>query len=203
MTKFLLSIMAVLLFIILGVWQLHRGHVKQGLLNAKPQQISIQGEPLPVIMYLDNQHHQHIFGYDVMMPVLTQDGFVVMVDRGFKAADVTRQDLPEVKLSQGLQEFKGIEYYPRRNIFLQGPSIEVKSHDTIMLEGINYDDIGEFLHKKVLHFVLRMECEENSGFICDWPLVNMLPQRHYAYALQWFCFAAIAVLILAWSYKKK
>src|SRR3990167_2869262 len=95
---FLLTVIAVALFVRLGLWQLDRGHEKQRLLRTSQaaakrppilwhagdsmphqyQSLQVHGHFLSATLLLDNQHHQHRFGYDVLSPLELADGSVVI-----------------------------------------------------------------------------------------------------------------------------
>lgn len=99
------------LFLWLGFWQIHRADEKSAMLATQKVQaslpptawnknkklplqyepIKLEGTYLTQLFLLDNQHYQHQFGYNVLSPLLLDDGSVVMIDRGWVLGDVTRR----------------------------------------------------------------------------------------------------------------
>ena len=41
---------------------------------------------------------------------------------------------------------------------------------------------------------LRLDVDQPAGFRRDWPVVNVSPQKHKGYAVQWFTMAAALLL---------
>ena len=106
-----LTAVAALLFVRLGIWQLHRAAFKEGLLRryaasvTAPLQdfatvtdpppidsfprVRVSGHYLPSRMYLlDNPHHDERGGIEVFVPfVVTGGGRLLLVDMGFLAAE--------------------------------------------------------------------------------------------------------------------
>ncbi len=218
----LLACLAILLFVRLGFWQLHRANEKKQMLTAQAkfaqimpvtwgpdrklpeqyQRISVTGKFLSENILLDNQHHQHQFGYDVLTPLLLPSGNVVLIDRGWVAGDITRQKFPVPKIPDESLSLVGDVYYPSTKSWVLGPALEQKQHVTLV-ERIDTQMISQFLHKPVYPFIIRLDKEETHGYIRDWAIVAMPPERHYAYALQWFAMAVVSlILFIALNLKK-
>ena len=51
--------------------------------------------------------------------------------------------------------------------------------------------------------VLRINDENPSAFITEWPVINTLPEKHYGYSVQWFAMALALVFLYAWAMVKK
>ena len=209
----LLAVLGMALFMRLGFWQLERAGEKKHMIaalnafsrqtpidwlsgNALPAQyqpIQVQGHFLPDILLLDNQHHQHQFGYDVISPLVLADGSVVLVDRGWLAGDVTRRIFPTTETPVHQVQLTGSAYYPSEKNWILGQALEKKTANLAIVELLDTHLISQFLHKSVYPFIIRLEKHAANGYVREWAVVAMPPQRHYGYALQWF---AIALLIL-------
>jgi surfeit locus 1 family protein len=218
-----LALLAILFLVYLGVWQLKRAHEKNKMLHhntvmqqqpalhwspilANPQQyqpVSITGHYLKKTLFLDNQHYQHQFGYDVLTPMQLPSGGVVLVDRGWIRADNNRLKLPEVTTLDTPQLVEGQAYYPSNNPFVLGQVFEKKSENLAILENIDFNLVRQFLQKPVYPFIIRLNKKQAGGFVREWPIVSMTPQRHYGYALQWFAMAFIGVIIFISLHLKK
>ncbi|HBI21527.1 MAG TPA: SURF1 family protein [Legionella sp.] len=220
----LLTLFAMALFVRLGYWQLERASDKQQMmaalnafikqvptpwgssdpLPAQYQTLRVKGHFLPAIFLLDNQHHQHQFGYDVISPLKIQGGVVVLVDRGWVPGDVTRQQFPEVETPCGVVSLVGSAYYPSTKQWILGQALEKKGTDLAVVEWVDADLISKFLHKSVYPFIIRLSKSANFGYVREWAVVAMPPERHYGYAFQWFAIAlAIFILFIALNVKKK
>ncbi|KTC95983.1 SURF1 family protein [Legionella feeleii] len=217
-----LALLAILLFVRLGFWQLTRAEEKKQMLAAEaalarqsptlwqpgmvnPQQyqpVSIKGHYLPDILLLDNQHYQHQFGYNVLTLFKLDSGNLILIDRGWIKGDVTRRTLPQVQIPTSPAHLTGRVYYPAGKDWVLGPSVEKKGKITIV-EQLNTKLIGRFLHKSVYPFIIRLNKSEADGYVREWAVVAMPPERHYAYALQWFVIAfVVLILFVALNLKK-
>ncbi len=220
----LLALFSILFLSRLGFWQLQRADEKQQMLSAhlalakevpvkwgighklpfQYQQMIVQGHFLPQVFLLDNQHYQHQFGYHVISPLVLSNGQVMLVDRGWLAGDMTRQVFPITNTPNGLITVVGSVYYPSTKHWLLGQSLEKKQANLAVVELIDTPLISQFLHKSVYPFIIRLGNHEANGFVREWAIVAMPPQRHYAYALQWFAMALVVfILFIALNIKKK
>lgn len=220
----LLTLLFIVLFMRLGFWQLERADEKKQLLMAqnefaksKPigwqissglpaqyQQLTVQGHFLPDVFLLDNQHYQHQFGYDVLSPFVLADGRVILVDRGWVTGDMKRQTLPVIDVPRGFIRVSGSAYYPSDKNWLLGQAFEKKADGLVVMELIDTKLASKFLHKLVYPFIMRLSQESAHGFVREWAIVSMPPERHYGYALQWFAIVlVIFILFIALNLKKK
>lgn len=206
-----LALVSIGLFTALGIWQIKRAHQKQVMLDharfsltqqtilwqpamkwpSQYQFIDVQGRFLPDVFLLDNQHHQHQFGYDVLSPLQLSNGNVLLVDRGWLAGDITRRTLPEVDFIPNWLTLSGQVYYPSINPWILGPSSEKKSPHLVIVERIDVKLISQFLHKSVYPFIIRLKPDSQSPYVREWATVSMPPERHFAYAIQWFAMALV------------
>lgn len=220
----ILAALFVLLFTRLGFWQIHRADEKKQMLAAQAvhvaqapvkwdpaqklplqyQRVSLKGNYLSTIFLLDNQHHHHQFGYDVLSPLLLDDGSVVIIDRGWIPGDNTRRSFPKVDSPEGVIELQGSVYFPSKNQWLLGPALEEKENNITVLERMDAKLLRKILQKKVYPFIIRLDKHDVYGFVREWAIVSMPPERHLAYALQWFAMALVILIIfVALNLKKK
>jgi surfeit locus 1 family protein len=220
----LLAFMVMALFLRLGVWQLERAAEKKQMLasvakeqNQSPQpwdagqklphqyqNISLTGRFLPHVFLLDNQHYQHQFGYDVLSALVLHNGQVVLVDRGWIAAGSSRKTHLPIKTPKKRLRVMGQTYYPSKQTWMLGPVLEVQRPEAVIIEQVDIHRISQFLHKSVYPFIIRLGKEADDGYVREWPVVSMPPERHYGYALQWFAMALIIlILFVALNLKKK
>ncbi len=219
-----ITLITLLVFTRLGFWQLQRADEKKQMLlahhtlrkqspilwkttdalPAQYQQIQLQGRFLPQTLLLDNQHHQHQFGYHVIAPLVLANGHVLLIDQGWLSGDVTRRRLPKIEVQTGLISLRGSAYYPSENWHL-GQVFEKEHANLVVIELLDTKLIGQFLHKSVYPFIIRLDKDDKSiGYVREWPTVAMPPERHYAYAVQWFAMALVVfIMFIALNMKKK
>ncbi len=222
-----MSILAVLffsLFVRLGFWQIHRADEKTKMIVAQKTQekqkpvawtpkeklplqyerIVVKGTYLSQIFLLDNQHHKHQFGYDVLSPLELFDGSIIIINRGWVPGELTRRILPNIQIPKGMVELQGSAYFPSKNQWVLGPVLEKKGDKVIILERVDNQLISQLLQKSVSPFIIRLDKQDTNGFVREWETVSMPPQRHLAYAFQWFAMALVILIIfVALNLKKK
>ena len=211
----LLAVVGISLFVALGQWQWQRAEEKSGMLrlyNERMQEDSIfwhSGEALPLqyqgrlftgsykqpVFLLDNQYFQHQWGYHVLSPFWLNKHTVVMVDRGWVEGDALRQVLPKIATPVGRQRLKGRVYYPSVNRWIKQESLSPVKAGKIVIEQFSAKLLLQVLQQDVLPFIIRLDPTEPNGFSRSWQIVSMPPERHIAYAVQWFAFALLVVVI--------
>lgn len=216
-----LAVLAIILLIALGFWQLHRAEEKQLILTAEAretqlppvewvagmpypkqyQSIQVKGRYLSSVFLLDNQFFEHQPGYNVLSPYLLADGHLLLIDRGWIAGD--RSHIPVLPPLQSAPHLSGRAYFPSAKSWVLGQEAEIKSDSITIVERIDVKLISNLLHKSVYPFIIRLNKDDVNGFTREWPTVTMSPQRHYAYALQWFALAFIALVVFIGSNLKK
>lgn len=219
----LLSLLAISLFIRLGVWQLHRGTEKSNLLkqhkrhSIKPVIFPSKGtltlsQALKVTgtfdndhtFLLDNQFYHHRVGFDVITPMKIEENKWLLVDRGWVKAQVNRQDLPLIPPIMGVKTLTGRVYFPSIKARVLNDELDNAGHWPLIIEKIGFDDMKKYLVAPLYPFVLRLDKERGSNFVRDWSVVSMKPAKHYGYAFQWFSFALVVlVLFLYLNVEKK
>ncbi len=221
----ILTIFGVTLFVSLGFWQMRRGEEKRQMLvsfadkermpaifwqqkdfepPSQYQKLRVQGHFLSKIFLLDNQYRNHKFGYDVIQALLLENGRIVLVDRGWIASSNRGKGLLYLEnyISSNVTEITGMAYFPSKKGFVLGTPFEEISKNIVIIETQDPILISKLLHKSVYPFIIR-ESENPSGpFLQQWPVVSMPPERHYAYALQWFGLALVTIIIFI-SLKKR
>lgn len=220
----MVALCAFVLLVQLGRWQWHRALEKKNMLfsqraqakqpplswlegSSEPsmyQTIRVKGQFLPTTLLLDNQTHQHQFGYDVLSPMVLPQGGVVLVDRGWVPGDPSRTTYPMVSVPQGTHWITGYVYVPSQRGWLLGEEMEQEQSKRIVVERVDVNKISHLLHKSVYPFMIRLGTQEPNGYVRAWPIVAMSPQRHQGYAVQWFTMAfVIVVLYVSLNTKKK
>jgi surfeit locus 1 family protein len=216
-----LTVFVTSLFLRLGFWQIQRANQKETMVLAQAslaklepiewhgqqplqyQRVRVIGRYLPDVFLLDNQHQQHQFGFDVISPLLLNNGTVVLIDRGWVPGDVTRRTFPQVTTPDKQVQVEGSVYFPSSQQWVLGASMEKKSNKLTILETLAPKEVSHILQKKVYPFIIRLNKEDKHGFVRQWAIVSVPPQRHLAYAWQWFAMAFVVFIIfIALNLKK-
>lgn len=213
----------------LGFWQLERAEQKRVFLQQQNQ--SASGEPLhlnqqPSISLADseqrmavaegqydNQHHLLIDnqivdgkpGYWVLTPfVLNGEKRAVLVNRGWVAMTGDRRVLPDVRVTQPVNQIGGRIYH------FQEPGIKLSGGGQ---PGQNWPAVVQYVDTKLLaeqlgytlaDFQIELEATAAEGFLRRWQhQVTISPEKHQAYAVQWFGLAVTLSGLFLWLSLKK
>lgn len=214
------------LLIGLGFWQLHRANEKEEIQAQFDQKmtraaqdiatIDKQASPtalafLPVAItgVIDNEHYflldnrvvEGKTGFEVISPLTTSQGETYLVNRGWIAAKATRQELPDVVPIKNTITVLGYIYVPVGHAFTLGAD-EATSQWPKIISDTDITSMGKLLRQLVFPYTIRVSQELNDGLLRHWPAVNMTPEKHIAYAIQWFAMAlALIILFIASSWR--
>ncbi|MDR3447130.1 MULTISPECIES: SURF1 family protein [unclassified Dyella] len=226
----LLTVAGALLFIRLGVWQLHRADEKEQILRryataetAAPRdfaavasnppvdafpRIRVEGEYRTDRLYLlDNPKHDQRGGVEVYAPFRLHSGdHLLLVDLGFLPGNGTDQVPQLPPLPTGVQTLQGL-YVPAPGVgFEMGGNALARQTQwpktTVYLELPQVAaDLGTALYPQVL----ILDADPSSIYVREHTIdfSAMPPARHRAYAFQWFTFAVAAVVILLVLHRRR
>jgi surfeit locus 1 family protein len=215
----LFTLVMVPLMVSLGFWQLQRAQEKAHLAAAfeeRQQQapvpisglrdktaeslahlpVHLVGSFLPDKYFLlDNQVQHGQFGYQVLgILQLIDGGGSVLVNRGWVAGDAARRALPVVPIVEGIVEITGHVYVAPGEPFMLAEQ-QLGSDWPKRIQAVEMDKLGPALAAlhggKVFPFPVRTDAGEPGALQVDWQLVNMSPQIHHGYAVQWFAMAVV------------
>jgi len=215
-----LTLAAVTLFVRLGFWQWDRAQEKSALQAqfdagsatlrdlgsqstaalARYTQVRLQGVYDAQHQFLlDNISHNARPGYEVLTPLHLQDGRTVMVNRGWVPLTGSRSQLPQIEFDpSSVRSVTGrLDQLPVVGIALghlppaPGPQWpKLTSFPTI-------SDLSSVLQTPLEARQLLLDPAESEGFVREWQLAGFGPGRHLSYAVQWWGFAALALVLYA------
>ncbi|HUJ87747.1 MAG TPA: SURF1 family protein [Burkholderiales bacterium] len=209
-------------FIALGNWQTHRAQDKRALaarvdaaLAGPPlslpahqveaadfalRRVLARGEFVPAqTVFLDNKIHQGRVGYEVVTPLRLAGGTLhVLVDRGWTPAGPRRDILPQIPTPVGEQRIEGLALtrLPRAfEPFKRIPRGRV-------WQNLRLADFSQASGLALLPLVIEQRSATPDGLLRDWPRPDSGAERNESYALQWYLFALLAlVLFVVHSYR--
>lgn len=220
------TVLAGSLFVGLGLWQLDRAWQKEGLQSAFDEattdaRVNLRLDtPTPDVgatvsaqaqgryapdrqLLLDNQPRERVPGYRVWTPLQIPGGWLI-VDRGWVAADADRRRLPSIDVDDAPRTVRGYwRPLPAPGLRLDSQPCREDSFPRV----VSYptaEQLSCVLGAPVANGVLLLDAAEPEGFVREWTTPNPVPpSRHYAYAAQWFAFAAtLLVLFVKFSLKR-
>jgi cytochrome oxidase assembly protein ShyY1 len=228
----LLTAAAALLFLRLGVWQLHRAEEKDSLMRryaasaaaplrdfdeaagAAPDaagypHLRVRGEYLAGRLYLlDNPRHDERGGAEVYAPLRVRGGErLLLVDLGFLPGSGVDDRPPEVPpLPAGEVSVEGLYLPPPGTGFEMGGNALARQarwpKTTVYLE---LGQVAADLGAPLYPRVLALDPDPAAPYARRRmpDFTAMPPARHRAYAFQWFTFAAAAVALFLVLHRKR
>lgn len=203
----------------LGLWQLERSNEKlvlqQQLETQRTQQpvklvtgdekvvdyqpVIFTGESQPELMvYVANEPHKGQDGYHILNLIRLANNRAVWINRGWVKALPDRRYLPEVSSLPATWRAHGIAYYSKGEPVLFEHALTEVSQNQWVIQALSFDllsQVSATRNQDVLPYIIRLAPDASHGFVREWQWLSMSPEKHIAYAIQWFGLA-IALLVL-------
>ena len=167
-------------------------------------QVTAQGEfDREKQFLLDNRTIEGRVGYEVITPFLTDRG-LVLVNRGWVTQGATRAQLPSVELKDsGAVRISGHIYVSTGETMMLGGEQEAQSSWPRVIQRIDLVQMADELGSPVFPHIVRLSANSAEALRTNWSVVNMQPEVHRGYAVQWFLMAIVLVfLYLMFSFRK-
>jgi surfeit locus 1 family protein len=215
-----LTLLAVVVFALLGRWQWHRADYKRALAaafaagNAAPQELgSRPAAQLPRYsqlrvhgsydgahqFLLENLSHEGMPGYEVLTPLQLSDGRTLLVNRGWLPLTRSRSELPDVALKGPQQASPAgrLDALPVAGIALGHQAPDAAASWPRLTSFPTLGDLSAALGRPLEAWQLLLNPDEPEGYVRDWQMGGFGPERHVAYAVQWWAFGVIALVLYA------
>ncbi|MCK4493450.1 MAG: SURF1 family protein, partial [Methylococcales bacterium] len=181
---------------------------KDKLKDLRYKSVIATGEYLPEKQFLiDNQIFQGKAGYFILTPLrlrLNNSQKVVLVNRGWLPRHADRAILPEIGLTQTSVNITGrINAFPSVGLKLKGAEIPTKNWPSVV-QVVESTVLAQKLGYDLFSFQIELDPVEDNGYHRHWRTqTQMPPEKHTAYAIQWFGLALTLTFLFFWHSRKK
>lgn len=216
----------------LGAWQLSRATEKEALVENVRSRADYAPVPLekllkmsdpahyPVALtgqfdnrynlLLDNRVVDGIAGYHLLTVFNSDDQHALLVNRGWLPRGRQRAVLPDIEPINRPVTVTGHSYLYSSKTFTLADDNLAEAQWPLRVQKVEMQAIGHLLGVELAPFEIRVSAdaklESKTQLLRPWQDATeaiMGPQRHRAYALQWFALAAMALVVfVAASFRK-
>ena len=213
---FILFTVAVLVTLVkLGLWQISRAQEKESLSSAlkyRSEQMYYSLASLPAdprwysltlygefdhsqAVLLDNQTYRGRVGYHVLYPFAAEQGWL-LVNLGWIAAPAYREQTPVLPEHHGELKIAGVIAPPSSLLELKAESLGPDW--PLRVQNLHLEQIGNRMGRPLRPWILQIDPDNPVALQQTWIPVVMGPQKHYAYAAQWFLLAVAVSGLAGW-----
>ena len=171
-------------------------------------QLEVEGEYLvDKSVLIENRKYRGKTGFHVITPFLvSKSKRVLLVNRGWVKAG-PKLGIPRFETPQGIHQLVGTVSIPSPPVLDLTNSSQGFSEDIENFQRWPFFTLERYRKwsgSDIYPLVLLLSPKSEGGFIRRWPKPQVDPSMHIGYALQWFAFALIVVLIwMKLSIKKR
>jgi surfeit locus 1 family protein len=228
----IVALLAVAFCLRLGAWQLSRAAEKETLVENVRSRADQAPVPLkqllkmpdpahyPVVLsgqfdnrynlLLDNRVVDGVAGYYLLTLFNSDDHYALLVNRGWLPRGRQRAVLPEIEPINGHVTITGHSYLYSSKTFTLAEDDLAQAQWPLRVQKVEMQAIGHLLEVELAPFEIRVspdaKLESKTQLPRPWQDATeaiMGPQRHRAYALQWFALATMALVVfVAASFRK-
>ncbi|WP_157980778.1 SURF1 family protein [Pseudidiomarina salinarum] len=225
----LLTVLAIAILVKLGFWQLDRAAEKQALFDDFEQSqqsdssaaftdlaqrtetpdryapVRITGEfEQNRYLLLDNQVLNGQVGYQIIGLLKNpQLNHYVPVNMGWVPIGVSRQIRPEVELPAGEVTVSGWFYQPDQHGFSLSDQVVESERWPMRIQQLRFDAIEQATQLPIAPYVVLLSETADYGWPRSWEPMVMTPEKHQAYALQWFSLALACLVIVFFASRSR
>jgi surfeit locus 1 family protein len=213
-----LTLLGVALFMLLGRWQWHRAAqaqvLQQAFLQGSGARADLSHQSAAALprysgaqargrydsahqFLLENISHAGMPGYDVLTPLQLAGGGTLIVNRGWIPLTASRQQLPDVRVPEAPDSnaYGRLDNLPVPGISL-GHAPPLKAAPWPKLTSFpTMADLSAALDRPLEPRQLLLDAHAPLGYLRDWQPPGMSPAQHISYAIQWWAFAALALVL--------
>jgi surfeit locus 1 family protein len=155
------------------------------------------------LIFIDNRVHAGRAGFDVVAPLeLAPTGRYVLIDRGWIAQGASRSALPNVPVPAGAVTITGRVNLPAQRYLELGS----ERNPGPLWENLDVKRIAAATGLDLLPIVIEQTdpVVPPDSLVRDWPPPAAGSQQNLSYMLQWYSFAALAIILwLALNWRER
>ncbi len=206
------------LLLSLGYWQLDRAEEKRQILaqfvgnqqsppatlaelnaesNLQYRAVQLQGKlDATRRVLLDNRVRNGRPGYEVFELLTAKAGSdKILVNRGWVQASLDRNQLPEVVPVAGEVRLSGSLYRVLKGGFQLDDGIDIVSSWPVRVGWVSAERAKRLYGEEIFAYQLRLDSDSPGALQTGWPTVAIQPEKHTAYAVQWFVMALVLLIM--------
>ncbi|CAN5446028.1 SURF1 family protein [soil metagenome] len=225
----ILTLLLLPFFLSLGFWQLHRAAEKQVMQDnfaaratLPPLQLADISGSMETFRYrvikirghfdnqhtflLDNKFSEHRLGYQVLSPFVTATlpPSRILVNRGWISMGKSRAVLPDIPAVEKEVSIEGVVEVPTSKHFALGKFTENLQEWPKRVQYLDLAQFANLLAEPIASYIVLLSPASPYGFVREWaPVLAIAPARHIGYAIQWFIFAGILLILFVVLNTKK
>lgn len=216
----LITLVVLTVLISLGLWQLDRAKLKQQTQRALEENLAQMTLDIEVPLSNDSQYrfrhvrlaghfdnqHQYLLdnriekgrpGFLVITPfVYAGDKAVILVNRGWVPLGATRDDIPDIRVSEEAQHISGV----LADLPGKLPDFGMSKPGAVagwpkVIRDIELAEINRDLGYTIPPFLLQLAQSSEAAYMQNWQPVASGPEKNQSYAIQWFGMALVVLIL--------
>jgi len=214
----LLTVFLLMVFVSLGRWQWQRGEQKQALWNAfeadssapavdavssidevqRYRMVALSGSFEPERQFLlDNISHRGQAGYEVLTPFVLDNGRRFLVNRGWVPFGGFRDRLPDISWqgSRSATVVGRVDELPQGGLASGRAPPPADANWPKVTSFPNHEQLETALGKRIERRIVLLDPRVPGGYVREWSPPGLSPSRHFSYALQWWGFAIVLLVL--------
>jgi cytochrome oxidase assembly protein ShyY1 len=213
----LATVVLLAVFFSLGRWQWNRGEAKQAVWSEYERnteasnlggrdidsidrfaRVRVAGEYRPVHQFLlDNRSHAGRPGYEVLTPFRILGGGWILVNRGWVPFEGHRDRLPDVTLraDSSVAITGRVDELPASGLASGRAPPPADSSWPKLTSFPSHEHLQTALGEKLSRRILLLDPDAPGGYVREWKPPGLSPDRHFSYAIQWWGFAVVLLVI--------
>jgi len=148
---------------------------------------------------LDNRIMDGKSGYFVLTPFRADGLPAVLINRGWLAVGGDRNQMPDLSMRTEPTEVTGrINEFPSVGLVLKGAEIPTENWPSVV-QVVDSKVLSQKLGYEIAAFQIELEPSAAEGYKRAWKInVPIPPEKHLAYAVQWFGLALTLTALFIW-----
>jgi len=146
---------------------------------------------------LDNRIYQGKVGYEVISPFIFDTDKLVFVNRGWVPQGASRSELPSITTTEQEVHIMANIYIPSAESFvLKADTFSLVKESPQVIQRLEIAAMAQLYDKQVFPYSIRLTANVPGSLQRNWTPMSIKPEKHRAYAVQWFAMAVALILLL-------